>query len=82
MNASLIELHRLVTRRNLTLHCVARAVLDGTAGSGEINRMVAFVRGAETRGRRMAADLGTRLVAIPGRPAALIPEVFLPILPR
>lgn len=78
MNVSISALHRLVTRRNLALHRIARA----EGGSGEISRLTAFVRGADVRARRMAAELGTRLVAMPDHPAALIPELFLPILPR
>lgn len=64
----------LITRRNLAVRKLAKLV-DG--GSGEIARQLRlFVVGADARVRAM----GARLVAMPGRPGAVIADVFLPIV--
>lgn len=62
----------LTTRRNLAVRRIA-ALADG---SGEISRLQTFVTGADARMR----TLGARLVEFPGRPGAVIADVFLPIV--
>ena len=59
----------LTTRRNLAVRRIA-ALADS---SGEIARLRTFVNGADARMRA----LGAQLVAMPGRPGAVIADVFL-----
>lgn len=69
---TLTVINVLTTRRNLAVRRIA-ALADG---SGEISRLRTFVTGADSRMRA----LGARLVEMPGRPGAVIADVFLPIV--
>lgn len=71
---TLTVINVLTTRRNLA---VRRLAALGDANSGEITRQLrTFVTGADARMR----TLGARLVEFPGRPGAVIADVFLPIV--
>jgi hypothetical protein len=64
----------LTTRRNLA---VRRLAALAETGSGEISKQLrTFIAGVDSR----AKALGVRLVAMPGRPGAVIADVFLPIV--
>lgn len=75
MNATaLATINVLTTRRNLAARKLARLAVNG---STEIERQLhAFILGADAR----AKALGARLVAMPGRPGAVIADVFLPVV--
>lgn len=71
---TLMTINVLATRRNLALRRLAKLADDG---SGEISRQLhTFIVGADARMK----SLGARLVEIPGRPGAVIADVFLPIV--
>lgn len=70
----LMDINILTTRRNLAVRR-----LTSLAGpvSGEISKQLhAFIIGADAR----VQALGARLVAMPGRPGAVIADVFLSVV--
>jgi hypothetical protein len=75
MNAqALTDINVLTTRRNLAVRKLASLGQVADAGSVWIARQLrTFIAGADAR----AAALGARLVAMPGRPGAVIADVFL-----
>lgn len=79
---ALTQINILTTRRNLAVRRLAaltfadvRQIAD--TGSGEISKQLrTFIVGADARARA----LGARLVPMPGRPGAVIADVFLPVV--
>lgn len=68
---TLVTINVLTTRRNLAVRRLA------DTGSGEISKQLqTFIAGADAR----VKALGARLVAMPGRPGAVVAHVFLPLV--
>lgn len=75
MNAQALEtINILTTRRNLAVRKLAR--LAETRSIEVEKQLRTFIVGADARVR----TLGARLVAMPGRPGAVIADVFLPVV--
>lgn len=75
MNAqALIDINVLTTRRNLAARKLA--ALAGMHSTAIEKQLRTFIVGADAR----AKALGARLVAMPGRPGAVIADVFLSVV--
>lgn len=75
MNAqALIDINVLTTRRNLAVRKLAS--LAGTHPLAIEKQLRTFIAGADAR----AKALGACLVAMPGRPGAVIADVFLSVV--
>ena len=75
MNAqALIDINVLTTRRNLAARKLA--ALAGAHSTAIEKQLRTFIVGADAR----AKALGARLVAMPGRPGAVIADVFLSVV--
>lgn len=64
----------LTTRRNLAVRKLAQ--LAGAGQAEAARQLRTFIVGADAR----VKALGAHLIAIPGRPGAVIADVFLPIV--
>jgi hypothetical protein len=75
MNAqTLTSINVLTTRRNIAARKLARL---GDAVAADVrSQLQTFIIGAEARARA----LGARLVAMPGRPGAVVADVFLSVV--
>lgn len=71
---TLTMINVLTTRRNLAMRRFAQIAGIGSAQTEQ--QLMTFIIGAEARIRAM----GAHLVAMPGRPGAVIADVFLSIV--
>jgi hypothetical protein len=71
---TLTAINVLTTRRNIAMR---KLTLIAGIGAAEVEQQLQiFITGAEARARA----LGARLVAMPGRPGAVIADVFLSMI--